>query len=70
MTDASCSRCKKPRSAWTENQQGFRAYCCWGCADNTGCICGRKTHRKSGDKEVKVYHADLFKKSRGRPSKS
>ncbi len=50
----SCVRCKKPRTEWTENKDGFRAYCCWGCADDSGCICGRKTHRKASTKEEKT----------------
>ncbi len=50
----SCVRCKKSRSEWTENKEGFRAYCCWGCADDSGCICGRKTHRKASNKEEKT----------------
>lgn len=47
----SCSRCKKARSAWLQNREGFRAYCCWGCADDSGCICGRKTHRRVSSKD-------------------
>jgi hypothetical protein len=42
-----CLRCKKPRSTWRHNREGFRAHCCWGCADNSGCICDRKTYRKA-----------------------
>ena len=46
-----CIRCKKSRSEWLVNKEGYRAYCCWGCADDSGCTCGRKTHRKSTTKE-------------------
>ncbi len=61
----SCLRCKKDRSTWLQNREGFRSYCCWGCADNTGCICGRKTHRKTMERDVKDPHAHLFMKGRG-----
>ncbi len=45
MAQQRCSKCGLPKSQWTGNNgQGYtkdgQAYCCEGCADNTGCTCG------------------------------
>jgi hypothetical protein len=40
-----CPNCGRPESTWKENagegfELGAQAYCCRGCAEETGCTCG------------------------------
>jgi len=44
--EQTCSRCDMPRHQWQGNDgegvlRNDQTYCCQGCAEGTGCTCGR-----------------------------